>query len=238
MKQITKLFFSLFLTLTALNASEQLILIVSNDFSSDKGKLTRYEYSENRFKKVGTEVITNIGRNGLGWGIGLPGFIPKSNEPIKQEGDGKAPAGIFKISKAFGYTQRIQTKMPYIQANSSLICVDDTQSKDYNKIIDLNQSEKPQSFEWMRRQDDLYKFGLIVEHNSVAKKGAGSCIFFHIRKSKDGPTAGCSAMREEDLKEIISWLDPKKEPIVVQIPQSYCPQAIKLFPGIECSFKL
>jgi len=41
-------------------------------------------------------------------------------------------------------------------------------------------------------------------------------------------------MREEELKTIIQWLDPKKEPIVVQIPLSYCSQAQELFPGITC----
>ena len=234
MKQITKLFLALFLTLAPLSASEQLILIVSNNFDIDKASLTRYEYTDKTYQKVGESIIVNIGRNGLGWGIGQSGSTQKDSEPVKQEGDGKAPAGIFKISKAFGYAKSSNIKMPYIQADKALICVDDSDSKDYNKIIYLNQSDNPKSFEWMRRQDNLYKFGLIVEHNKIAKKGAGSCIFFHIRKSKDSPTAGCSAMREEDLTAIIQWLDPKKEPIVVQIPQSYCSQAIKLFPGISC----
>jgi len=234
MKQITKLFLPLFLTFAPLSASEQLIFIISNDFDTDKASLTRYEYNKKYYHKVGRTISINIGRNGLGWGIGQAGFTPKVGEPVKHEGDGKAPAGIFKISEAFGYAKTIKTKMPYIQADNRLICVDDSNSKDYNSILDINTSNPPKSFEWMHRQDDLYKFGLVVEHNNIAKKGAGSCIFFHIQKSKDAPTAGCSAMREEDLSTIIQWLDPKKEPIVVQIPQSYCTQAIKLFPGISC----
>ena len=234
MKQITKLFLALLSTLASLSASEQLILIVSNDFDTDKASLSRYEYIENQYEKIGDRIVVNIGRNGLGWGIGQKGFTPKHGEPLKHEGDGKAPAGIFKISKAFGYAQSINTKMPYIQANKQLICVDDTHSKDYNKILDINNSDDPKSFEWMHRKDDLYKIGLVVEHNSIAKKGAGSCIFFHIRKSIDAPTAGCSAMKEEELAKIITWLDPKKEPIVVQIPKEYCSQALKLFPGISC----
>jgi len=234
MKQITKLFLALFLSLVSLSASEQLILIVSNDFSTDKALLTRYEQRKEQYQKVGDTITVNIGRNGLGWGIGQDGFVPKNSEPVKKEGDGKAPAGIFKISKAFGYANSNDTKMPYIQADKTLICVDDSNSKDYNTLLDLNQSDNPKSFEWMHRQDNLYKIGLVVEHNKVAKQGAGSCIFFHIRKSEDSPTAGCSAMREEDLTTILQWLDPRKEPIVVQIPQSYCSQAVKLFPGISC----
>jgi len=234
MKQITKLFLALFLSLASLNASEQLILIVSNNFDTDKAVLTRYEYIQDQYLKVSETVTVNIGRHGLGWGIGQAGFTPKADEPIKHEGDGKAPAGIFKISKAFGYAKSSNTKMPYIQADKTLICVDDSNSKDYNTILELNQSDNPKSFEWMHRQDNLYKYGLVVEHNSISKKGAGSCIFFHIQKSIDAPTAGCSAMKEDDLTTIIKWLNPNKEPIVVQIPKQYCYQAIELFPGLEC----
>ncbi len=234
MKQITKLFLPLFLTFGFAQASEQLILIVSNDFNNTHAVLTRYEKEQTTFKQVGKKIIVNIGRSGLAWGIGESGFTPKPDEPLKREGDGKAPAGIFKISKAFGYAPTMKTKMPYIQADKELICVDDSNSKVYNQILNKNKSGNPKSFEWMKRDDDLYKIGLVVEHNVIAKKGAGSCIFFHIRKSKDAPTAGCSAMKEEDLNTIIKWLDPAKKPKVVQIPRSYCSQAQDLYNGIVC----
>lgn len=234
MQQITKLFFTLFLTLDLAHSSEQLLLIVSDDFNTTQAVLTRYEKQQNFFVQVGEKVPVNLGRNGLAWGIGEHGFAPKEGEPVKIEGDGRAPAGIFRLSKAFGYAPGLDTKMPYVQADKELICVDDSDSKDYNKILDKNASDQPKSFEWMRRDDELYKMGLVVEHNSAGKRGAGSCIFFHIRKSKDAPTAGCSAMREEDLSAIIKWLDPAKEPKVVQIPRSYCSEAKNLYSGICC----
>jgi len=234
MKQIAKLFLPLLVTVLSADASEQLILIISNDFNVSHAILTRYEKADKQYQQVGKSIQVNIGRNGLGWGIGETGFIPKSSEPVKKEGDGKAPAGIFKISKAFGYTKTLETKMPYVQADSELICVDDVNSSYYNQLLSLQNAAQPKSFEWMRRKDDLYKMGLVVEHNSAARKGAGSCIFFHIRKSEDAPTAGCSAMKEDDLFTIIKWLDPKKDPRVVQIPKRYCTQAQTLFPGISC----
>ncbi|MCJ7764728.1 MAG: hypothetical protein MUP09_02185, partial [Thiovulaceae bacterium] len=196
MKYFTKLFLPLFLTFDLASASEQLILIVSVDFNNTHGVLSRYEKQQERFRQVGEKVRVNLGRNGLAWGIGESGFSPKIGEPVKKEGDGRAPAGIFKISKAFGYAPKIKTRMPYLQADKELICVDDSQSDSYNKIININESDDPKSFEWMRRDDHLYKIGLVIEHNRKAVKGAGSCIFFHIRKSEGTPTAGCSAMRE------------------------------------------
>jgi D-alanyl-D-alanine dipeptidase len=235
MKYFTKLFLPLFLTFDLASASEQLILIVSDDFNNTHGVLSRYEKQQKRYGQVGEKIRVNLGRNGLAWGIGESGFIPKADEPVKKEGDGRAPAGIFKITKAFGYATQINTKMPYVQADKELVCVDDSRSDDYNKILNINESSNPVSFEWMRRRDDLYKIGLVVGHNSEAQKGAGSCIFFHIRKSEDAPTAGCSAMREEDLSTIIEWLDPAQNPKLVQIPRSYCSQAEKLYKGIRCT---
>jgi len=237
MKYFTKLFLPLFLTCDFASASDQLILIESDDFNTTHAVLTRYEKQKNSYRQVGIQLPVNLGRNGLAWGLGKSGFNAKAGEPVKQEGDGRSPAGIFTISTAFGYAPQFKTKMPYIQADAELICVDDSRSDDYNRILDKNESDDPKSFEWMRREDDLYRTGLVIDHNREGKKGAGSCIFFHIRKSEDATTAGCSAMREEDLNTIISWLDPAKEPKVVQIPRSYCPQAETLFPGIHCPVK-
>ncbi len=234
MKQIAKLFLPLLISNLSLEASQQLIVIISENFNSSQAQMQLYEKEQKQFFALGKSTLINIGRNGLGWGIGQIGLQKKEGEPFKKEGDGKAPAGIFKISKAFGYAKSLKTRMPYIQADDQLICVDDVNSKEYNKILKLDKSNRPNSFEWMQRKDSLYKIGLVIEHNKEAKKGAGSCIFFHIQRSEDAPTAGCSAMREEDLATIIQWLDPKKEPLLLQIPKNHCQEAQEIFKGIHC----
>ena len=69
----------------------------------------------------------------------------------------------------------------------------------------------------MKFPKDYYKYGIVVNHNHIdeagAIKGAGSCIFIHIKKV---PTAGCTVMSESEMKEIIKWLDADKEPLLVQ----------------------
>jgi len=69
----------------------------------------------------------------------------------------------------------------------------------------------------MRFAKNYYKYGIVVNHNHIdeagAKKGAGSCIFIHIKKI---PTAGCTVMREDEMKEIIEWLDVESNPLLVQ----------------------
>jgi D-alanyl-D-alanine dipeptidase len=69
----------------------------------------------------------------------------------------------------------------------------------------------------MKFPKDYYKYGIVVNHNHIdeagAIPGAGSCIFIHIKKV---PTAGCTVMSEQEMKEIIRWLDEKKHPLLVQ----------------------
>ena len=206
------------LTLITLNAtnSSQLIVVTSKNWKASSGKLQRYEYKNSRWYRVGKIISVKLGRNGLGWGIGLH-KIPLNAKYIKREGDGKAPAGIFKLKEAFGYSS-FNISYPYIVNKREDYCIDDINSKYYNKIIDSSIVERDyKSFEYMKFNKNYYKYGIIVDHNPKAKRGMGSCIFIHIKTT---PTAGCTVMREYEIKEILRWLDIDKNPLLIQAPQS------------------
>jgi D-alanyl-D-alanine dipeptidase len=71
----------------------------------------------------------------------------------------------------------------------------------------------------MLRTDALYKWGVVVDHNSAATPGGGSCIFLHIWKDSSTATAGCTAMPEQNLVDLLRWLDPAKRPVLIQMPR-------------------
>lgn len=215
-----KLFLTLsfaFLTLQAqIPDTKQLIVVSTKNWSTPNGMLQRYEKVNESWKKVGKSIDIKLGRNGLGWGIGLH-TTPKNAKIIKKEGDGKAPAGIFSLKQAFGYNPFV-VDYPYEVYKSTDHCVDDVNSKLYNKIVDSKKVQRDyKSKEHMKFPKDYYKYGIVVNHNHIdeagAKKGAGSCIFIHIKKV---PTAGCTVMTEAEMKEIIKWLDVESEPLLVQ----------------------
>ncbi len=196
--------------------SKQLIVVTTKNWSTPSGMLQRYEKEGKAWHKVGSAIDIKLGRNGLGWGIGLH-TTPKDAKIIKKEGDGKAPAGIFSLKQAFGYFPFV-VDYPYEVYKSTDHCVDDINSRLYNKIVDSKKVKVDyKSFEHMRFAKDYYKYGIVVNHNHIdeagAKKGAGSCIFIHIKKV---PTAGCTVMREDEMKEIIEWLDVESNPLLVQ----------------------
>jgi len=218
-------FFFIFIIIVPVWGSQQLIVVISPELNSTSGLLQRYEKAD-KWDKIGDTVSVTLGRSGLGW--------EGMRQPQKHEGDGRSPAGVFDIGSTFGYSVETNSTMPYFHADERLICVDDVSDRFYNKMVLLNPSFPPKSFENMRRSDDLYRYGAVIEYNRMAEKGRGSCIFFHLNRLDYRPTAGCTAMDEKPLLELLEWLDSTKNPKLLQIPQSECINYQKEFAGIEC----
>jgi L,D-peptidoglycan transpeptidase YkuD (ErfK/YbiS/YcfS/YnhG family) len=134
------------------------------------------------------------------------------------------------LGTAFGYaSQPLEgSKIPYLNLNPSSECVDDIQSKHYNRIVDRSLFAPDwKSSEQMRNVGEAYRWGIVVDHNGIVQgidnkppqAGGGSCVFLHIWHSYDQGTAGCTAMPENELETLLLWLDPVSKPLLVQLPQ-------------------
>jgi L,D-peptidoglycan transpeptidase YkuD (ErfK/YbiS/YcfS/YnhG family) len=166
----------------------------------------------------------SLGRNGMAWGRGL--HTEPDHGPFKKEGDGKSPAGVFALVRAFGVAKVLPDDaggFPYLHTLPSTYCVEDVRSDWYNRIIDA-QSVIPTTWErWsaLRRPDGLFDWGLIVSQNDPdVRRGAGSCVFLHIWRGANVPTAGCTAMARDRIESIIRWLEPDAQPVLVQLPDT------------------
>jgi D-alanyl-D-alanine dipeptidase len=201
-----------------------MVVVLTKDWSATEGTLRRFERTERSWQQIGSPVPVVVGRGGLGWGRGL-NPPPPSFDPQKREGDGRSPAGVFRLTYAFGYAPPQQVpaiKLPYIQCTESVECIDDTNSFYYNIIKDRKTVEKVdwKSSEKMRMNDDEYEYGIFIAHNSSPREpGAGSCVFLHIWKAAGHPTSGCTAMSMGGMESLLGWLDPRSSPVLVQLPQ-------------------
>jgi L,D-peptidoglycan transpeptidase YkuD (ErfK/YbiS/YcfS/YnhG family) len=203
--------------------SRQLVLAVSEGWDAPAAVVRRYERAGPAapWTPVGPGVTASLGRSGLGWGRGLHAREGLAG-PVKREGDGRAPAGVFELSAATGYAAAPPgTKLPYTVATSTLRCVDDPASAHYNRLVDEARVAKDwSSAEEMRRADDLYRLVVWVGHNDAPPQaGDGSCIFLHLRRAPDATTAGCTAFDEGAMEAILAWLDPLARPVLVQLPR-------------------
>jgi len=187
-----------------IDKSTQILLAVDNSsFFFTRTTLYAMEKHEDNWQ-MALEPINTV--------IGEKGFAPSGE---KREGDGKTPSGIYSLKMTFGYDATIGTKMPYRQAFADDIWVDDPNADDYNHWTKKQESGAA-SYEIMKRDDNLYKYGIIIEYNTYPViKGNGSAIFMHIWKGENIPTAGCVAMSEENILKILDWLDPAASPIII-----------------------
>ena len=210
------------------SSCQQMILVLTDSINTSTGTLFYFE----RDKANAEWILSNekipvvIGHNGLGWGNGLHHDSTNIfNYPIKQEGDGKSPAGIFNLSFVFGYKpedQMLDLKMPYVHITEIIECVDDVNSKYYNQVVMRDKIETEridwESSEEMYFYDIYYELGVFVDHNlNPIKKKYGSCVFLHNCTSLNGPTAGCTGMYPSNMEDIVYWLDEAKHPVLVQL---------------------
>jgi L,D-peptidoglycan transpeptidase YkuD (ErfK/YbiS/YcfS/YnhG family) len=207
-------------------ASEQLIVVLSPELNATQASMQRYEKHE-QWVKIGDQTPVTLGRSGLGY--------VAFKEPLKNEGDGRSPSGIFSITATFGYDQNTTFKLPYWYADDNLYCVDDMNDSRYNKMLRIyDKSSLPASYETMHRPDGVYRYGAVIGYNDTAQRGRGSCIFIHLNHADKHPTSGCTAMDEVPLLELLKWLDPVKKPQIVQVLKSECGKYREEFEGIEC----
>ena len=207
-------------------ASQQMIVVISESFESSAARLYRYqrERDDDSWMLYAETITAIVGKKGMGWGRGLHTKEPL-NGPVKREGDGKSPAGVFTLSTAFGFVEPQEMtalKMPYLHIREMVECVDDPNSVHYNSIVDREQVEEVdwQSSERMWRARTWYDQGVFVDHNyDPSEKGAGSCIFLHNWANPQDSTSGCTALDPWNMKDIIIWLDVSKFPVLVQLPE-------------------
>ncbi len=205
--------------------ARQLVVVRTRDWDATTGWLRRYERTPDRpWLAVGDSIPVVVGRTGLAWGIGVR-VAPEAGEPVKHEGDGKSPAGEFQLGAAFGYApadSARELRIAYVQAVPTLQCVDDPASDHYNELRFRPADGPPPwaSAEEMRRSDEAYRWGVVVEHNSGSQRvaGGGSCIFLHVWSGPRSPTVGCTAMDIDQLVEVMRWLDAARTPVLVQLP--------------------
>lgn len=212
---------------TAWSDARQMVLVTVPGWDAQEGELSTWQRAsaDATWQQVEVPAPVTVGRGGSGWGLGL--HPAQEAGPAKREGDGRAPAGVFAIGTAFGYAPSMATALPYAPMNAGDYCIDVPASPLYNRIVDraeVGAAAVEGSTEPMRRDihadgDQRYRLGFVVEHNGQAVPQAGSCIFAHLWKTPDTPTAGCTAMAPETMERVLGWLRPEAAPVFVLLPE-------------------
>jgi L,D-peptidoglycan transpeptidase YkuD (ErfK/YbiS/YcfS/YnhG family) len=200
----------------------QLILGIAPDWNSMRGTLQLFERPRGGAWTAATAPEPLLfGKIGLAWGTGLAGQNESGLRNIER--DGRAPAGVFQIGEVFGYDGNLPAgaDYPYHQVTEADVWSDDPRSPNYNRHIVIDPKHPPDNYthEKMRSGDFAYHWLIEIRHNSDPPvPGAGSAIFFHIRRGVNRPTTGCTTMAETDLVHLIKWLRAARHPCYALLP--------------------
>jgi len=213
------LFFSLagHLSLRAapLQHVEQLIVSIAPTWDSQRGTLQLFQRKNGQWQPASTVYPALYGKNGLAWGRGLAGQEQPGLKKV--EGDKRAPAGIFEIGKIYTSDSALPAgaDFPFHTVTRNDAWPDDPSLPLYNRLVTIDPAAPPPWFEKqkMRHGDSAYRWRVEIRHNSdPIVPGAGSAIFFHIRRGPTRPSAGCTVLAEPDLVSLIRWLRAPANP--------------------------
>ena len=85
------------------NSSKQIIIVVTDSVNTNQGTLYRFEDNDSStWNLVSEQIPVIIGRKGFALGNGLIS-LDDTGMDKKVEGDKKSPAGVFALTKAFGF---------------------------------------------------------------------------------------------------------------------------------------
>jgi L,D-peptidoglycan transpeptidase YkuD (ErfK/YbiS/YcfS/YnhG family) len=177
-----------------LAGAQRLVLVVAQTMNTAAATAALYERgsASGPWRQVQAAGPAVVGAAGMGWGFPFRA-LARAGEPIKREGDKRAPAGVFGIGASFGFTA--STRPGYLQLRDDTVCVDAPSSPAYGTITSRKVVGPAVSGEDMRRID-LYRRGLVVDYPTDRAARAGSCIFIHVWRGEGRGTAGCVAMPE------------------------------------------
>jgi L,D-peptidoglycan transpeptidase YkuD (ErfK/YbiS/YcfS/YnhG family) len=126
----------------------------------------------------------------------------------KKEGDNITPKGIYKIIKIYYRDDRIKkisSKFKLIKIRKNMGWCDDPKSEKYNQLIKLPNRYSHEKF---FKKDNSYDLIVILNYNiNPIIKNKGSAIFIHIAKKNYKSTAGCIALKKDDLLKLIKIIN-------------------------------
>ena len=156
-----------------------------------------------------TTVNGRIGANGT------------TNGTTRVQGTDTTPTGTYTITQGFGVGANPGTKMPYHVVTSQDWWDEDPTSAYYNTMRTAAQGgfhltqDGPDGSEQLIDYPVQYHNALVINFNmnpTVHTRGAG--IFLHDLGPEAGPTAGCVALPEAVMTDIIRWINPADHPVI------------------------
>ena len=175
-------------------APQQWIVVGVPAASATSGTLTAYQKVGDQWKSVLGPIAAKVGDVGVGEGA---------------DGVHRTPVGTFAFDQAFGRQPNPGTKLPYFQATKQDWWDEDASSPTYNTHV--RSASNPSAItENLYDSGPVYDYAVNIAVNPNRIPGKVSGIFLHV--TDGSPTWGCVAIGRDEMKSVLTWLDPAQSP--------------------------
>ena len=201
--------------------ARQVIVVEATRWSSNEGTLTAFEKSNGSWKVVQPTVRAQLGYGGLVRG------------DRRRQGTGTVPTGVFEILNGFGRKADPGTAMDYIQVDrNDAWTYNPKVPSTYNVFQDVDRSWKSYGgyVEELWDMGMQYDYVAVLDYNlpegpirtdakgirrstTPPNTSRGGGIFLHV--DNGNKTAGCVAVKRSVMRDLMRWLDPDKDPVIV-----------------------
>jgi len=178
-------------SLSCAGGASQIVLVEHKGGS--KAELTIHEKKHGVWEQL-YSCTAYVGANGIG---------------KTREGDKKTPSGTYNLTQPFGIKADPGAYSNYIQVTKNHYWCGTSGSEYYNQLVDTRKVNRARtsSDEFLINYKGYYNYCMFIDYNKEGTAGKGSCIFLHCTGGKSS-TAGCIAVPEKVMKNIICWAKP------------------------------
>lgn len=201
--------------------ARQVIVVEAPRWSSTEGTLTAFEKANGDWSIVQPTVRAQLGYGGLVRG------------DRRKQGTGTVPTGVFEILSGFGRKANPGTGLEYIQVDrNDAWTYNPKVPSTYNVFQDADRSWKSYG-SYVEELWDMgmqYDYVAVLDYNlpegpirtdargirrstTPPNTSRGGGIFLHV--DNGNKTAGCVAVKRSVMRDLMRWLDPEKDPVIV-----------------------
>ena len=136
-------------------------------------------------------------------------YVGKNGMGKTREGDKKTPVGTYNLTTPFGLREDPGARIDYTQVTKYHYWCGTSDSDYYNQLVDerIVDRRHTSSDEYLIEYGGVYNYCMFIDYNAAGLPHKGSCIFLHCTGTRKY-TAGCVAVSENVMKQIICWAKP------------------------------
>lgn len=201
--------------------ARQVVIVTAPSWKATEGTLETFEKRSGTWRVVKPKMRTQLGYGGMVRG------------DKRRQGTGTTPTGVYEIVSGFGRKADPGTELDYVRVDrNDAWPYNPRVPSTYNVFQTIDRSWKSYGgyVENLWDMGYQYDYVAVLDYNlpegpiRTGAKGVrrsseapdtnrGGGIFLHV--DNGNKTAGCIAIKKKQMREIMQWLDPDRDPVIV-----------------------